>query len=248
MHVLSRAAAVPELLVPYAAVDRDRGGGCWVMANMVAGLDGSAAIAGRVAALSNDADSRLFLQMRALADVVMVGAQTLRAEGYGAVGLTEAQASERQESGRRAHPVLAVVTRSLDVDWSTKAFRDAPGKSRPIVITCEGVDQVRLRRARESAEVILAGQDRVDPTLAIARLWELGHRVVLCEGGPTWLGQLVAAGRLDELCLTLAPVMGGDPLPVSVTPLGADLARWHLCHVLSDGDTLFLRYERASDG
>jgi riboflavin biosynthesis pyrimidine reductase len=246
MHVLSRAAAVPDLLAPYAAVDRHRCGG-WVMANMVAGLDGSAAIAGRVAALSNDVDSRLFLQMRALADVVMVGAQTLRAEAYGAIRLTEGQASERQESGRRAHPVLAVVTRSLDVDWSAKAFRDAPGESRPIVITCEAADQVRLRRARESAEVILAGRNHVDPTLAIARLSEMGHRVVLCEGGPTWLGQLAAAGRLDELCLTLAPVMGGDPLPVSVTPVDANLARWRLCHVLSDGDTLFLRYERAND-
>jgi riboflavin biosynthesis pyrimidine reductase len=249
MHVLSRGAVLPDLLAPYAAVDRDRGeGGCWVMANMVGGLDGSAAIAGRVAALSNEADSQLFLQMRALADVVMVGAQTVRAEGYGAIRLTEAQASARREAGRNAHPILAIVTRSLDLDWSAKAFLQAPGESRPLVITCEDAPTSRLGRARNVAEVVLAGRDRVDPTLAIARLSELGHRVVLCEGGPTWLGQLVAAGRLDELCLTIAPVMGGDALPISVTPPGADLARWRLCHVLSDGDTLFLRYERGRDG
>jgi riboflavin biosynthesis pyrimidine reductase len=242
-------ALLPDLLAPYAAVDRVRGDDrCWTMANMVGGLDGSAAVAGRVAQLSNDTDSQLFLQMRALADVVMVGAQTVRAESYGAIRLSEEQAAARLEVGRLAHPVLAVVTRSLDLDWSAKAFLEAPTGSRPLVVTCEDVEPSRLDRARNVAQVVIAGSDRVDPKLAMARLWELGHRVVLCEGGPTWLGQLVAAEKLDELCLTIAPVMGGDPLPISVTPAGADLARWRLCHVLSDGDTLFLRYERAHDG
>jgi riboflavin biosynthesis pyrimidine reductase len=249
MHVLSTGEAIADLLPPYAAVDRSRGGGdCWVMANMVGGLDGSAAIAGRVAALSNDADSQLFRQMRVLADVVLVGAQTLRAEGYGAIRLTEGQGAQRRSTGRRAHPVLAVVSRSLDLDWSAKAFRDAPAESRPVVMTCEDVDAGRLHEAQQVAQVVLAGSDRVDPALAIKRLSELGHRVILCEGGPTWLGQLVAADRIDELCLTIAPVMGGDPLPISVTPPGAHLAQWRLCHVLSDGDTLFLRYERGRDG
>jgi len=96
--------------------------------------------------------------------------------------------------------------------------------------------------------VILAGDDRVDPELAMQRLSELGHRIVLCEGGPTWLGEVVAAGLLDELCYTVSPMMGGDPLPVSITPVGAPLARFALCHVLRDGDTLFLRYERGRDG
>jgi riboflavin biosynthesis pyrimidine reductase len=71
---------------------------------------------------------------------------------------------------------------------------------------------------------------------------------VLCEGGPTWLGELVAAGCLDELCLTIAPLMGGDPLPVSVAPVGAPLTHFALRHVLRDGDTLFLRYERYERG
>jgi riboflavin biosynthesis pyrimidine reductase len=71
--------------------------------------------------------------------------------------------------------------------------------------------------------------------------------VVLCEGGPTLLGELVAAGRLDELCLTIAPLMGGDPLPVSVSPPDPPLRHFALRHVISDGDTLFLRYERGRD-
>jgi riboflavin biosynthesis pyrimidine reductase len=97
------------------------------------------------------------------------------------------------------------------------------------------------------ADVIVAGGDRVDPDLAVALLTERGYRVVLCEGGPIWLGELVACGLVDELCLTLAPLMGGDPLPVAVTPPGAPLAHFALRHVLRSGDTLFLRYERGND-
>ena len=116
------------------------------------------------------------------------------------------------------------------------------------MITCAAADPERLEQARQVADVIVAGGDRVEPDLALRRLAERGHRVVLCEGGPTWLGELVAAGLVDELCLTLAPLMGGDPLPVAVAPPGAPLAHFALRHVLRGDDTLFLRYERGTDG
>jgi riboflavin biosynthesis pyrimidine reductase len=67
---------------------------------------------------------------------------------------------------------------------------------------------------------------------------------VLCEGGPTWLGELVAADRLDELCLSISPLMGGDPLPVAVNPPGAGLAAFDLKSAMVEDSTLFLRYER----
>jgi riboflavin biosynthesis pyrimidine reductase len=140
-----------------------------------------------------------------------------------------------------------VVTRSLDLDWSGDAFAGAPTESRALVITCEAADARRVDRAREVADVIIADEDRVDPAQATLQIADLGHRVVLCEGGPTLLGELVAAGRLDELCLTIAPLMDGDPLPVAVTPPGAPLRHFALRHVLRDGDTLFLRYERGHD-
>ena len=232
-------------LAPYAEVDRTRGPGvCWVMAHVVAGLDGSAAIRGRVGALSTVPDAKLFSLMRALADVVLVGAETVRAEGYGAVRLPRERIEAREAAGRPGTPPLAVVTRSLELDWSARAFADAPPWSRTLVITCAAADPARLERARAVADVVVAGDDRVDPELAVARLSERGYRVVLCEGGPTWLGEVVAAGLLDELCLTVSSLMGGDPLPVSITPAGAPLAHFALCHVLRDGDTLFLRYER----
>jgi riboflavin biosynthesis pyrimidine reductase len=217
------------------------------MGHMVGGLDGSAAIGGRVGALSTAPDAELFRLMRALADVVLVGAQTVRQEGYGAIRLPPQRVRAREAAGRPATPPLAVVSRSLDLDWSARAFADAPAASRTLVITCAAADPARVARAREVADVVIAGDQRVDPAAAMRELAGLGHRIVLCEGGPTWLGELVAAGCLDELCLTIAPLIGGDPLPVSLAPAGAPLVSFALCHVLRGGDTLFLRYERGTD-
>ncbi len=245
VRMLQPGPEVRDPLAPYAAVDRSRpDGGCWVMAHMVGGLDGTAAIGGRVGALSTAPDAELFRLMRSLADVVLVGAETVRREGYGPVTLPPQLAAARQAADQPTAPPLAVVTRSLDLDWSARIFAAAPPERRTLIITCQAADPARLDRARAAAEVIIAGQDRVDPGQAMARLAGLGHRVVLCEGGPTWLGELVSADLVDELCLTIAPLMGGDPLPVSVAPPGAPLARFGLRHVLRAGDTLFLRYER----
>lgn len=248
MYLLEPADLVTDPLAPYARVDRSGGReGAWVMAHMVGGLDGSAAVGGRVAELSDAPDAHLFRLMRALADIVMVGAETVRKEGYGAVRLTEEQQDQRRQAGRVPSPALAVVSRSLRLDWSAKAFTDPAPQSRTMVITCEGADPDRLRRAREVADVVVAGDDKVDPPTAVRRLADRGHAVVLCEGGPTWLGQIVADDLLDELCLTIAPLMGGDFLPVSVAPADAGLAHFSLRHVMSAGDTLFLRYERGRD-
>ena len=96
--------------------------------------------------------------------------------------------------------------------------------------------------------MLIAGQGRVDPATALRALAERGHRVVLCEGGPRWLGELVASDRLDELCLTLSPLMGGDPLPVSVTPPGAGLSRFALRGAMVEEDTVFLHYESVPAG
>lgn len=245
VQILLAAGGVPDPLALYGAADRVRpDGGCWVLGNMVGGLDGCAAVGGTVSSLSAPADRALFTALRSLADVVMVGARTVRQEGYGAVRLPAALAAARERAGRPAVPPLAVVSRSLDLDWSGRAFGAAPPGSRTLVITCAAADPGRLARARQATDVIIAGEERVEPDAALAGLAGLGHRVVLCEGGPTWLGQLAAAGRLDELCLTIEPLIGGDPLPLSVTPPGAGLARYELRQALADGSTLFLRYER----
>jgi riboflavin biosynthesis pyrimidine reductase len=245
VHDLQRGVVVPDALGPYLEVDRSRPRHeCWVTGHMVTGLDGTASVGGRVGPLSTTPDQALFRRMRQIADIVMVGAETVRREGYGPVSLTEDAQAQRRRKGQTPTPALAVVSKSLAFDWTAKVFTDAPEDARTYLITCSAADPARRAESEAVAELIVAGADRVEPATAMQALAELGHRVVLCEGGPTWLGQLVAADRLDELCLTIAPLMGGDPLPVSVTPPGARLARFELTSAMLDGHTLFLRYER----
>ena len=149
--------------------------------------------------------------MRQIADIVLVGAETVRREGYGPIRLSEeaqdsaATGTVPEPAARRGQPVAGV---RLD----SEVFADAPEDARTHLITCAAADPVRLAEAEAVATVIVAGDDRVEPAAAMRALAELGHRVVLCEGGPTWLGELVAADRLDELCLSISPLMGGDPL------------------------------------
>src|SRR6478736_2413869 len=105
---------------PFARYEIERprpDGRPWLVANMVAGLDGSLAWHGKVAGLSSDADRSLFVRLRGIADAVVVGAGTVRAEGYGPVKLPQGRRAERTAGGRTAVPPLVVVSRSLDLDW-----------------------------------------------------------------------------------------------------------------------------------
>ncbi|HLR43862.1 MAG TPA: dihydrofolate reductase family protein [Brevibacterium sp.] len=249
MEFLERTAEIADPLVPYLDVDRSRPQHeCWVTGHMVAGLDGTAAIDGRVGALSTAPDQTLFRRMRQIADVVLVGAETVRREGYAPIRLDEDAQRQRRTQGQSATPPVAVVSRSLDLDWSGRVFADAPAEARTLVLTCATADPDRVAAAEQVATVIVAGHDSVEPAAAMRAFAGLGHGVVLCEGGPRWLGELVAADRLDELCLSVSPLMGGDPLPVSVAPPGAGLAHFALKSTMIEDHTLFLRYEAASDG
>lgn len=244
MNVLEFGAEVADPTAPYLKVDRSKPRHeCWVTGHMVAGIDGTAAIDGRVGSLSTKPDQALFRNMRQIADVVLVGAETVRREGYGRVRLSEQAQEQRRNLGQPPNPPVAVVSRSLDLDWTASLFADAPEDARTYVITCSAADPVRRAEAERFATVVVAGEESVEPAAALQALAELGHRVVLCEGGPTWLGELVAADRLDELCLSISPLMGGDPLPVCVTPAGAGTAKFELKGIMAQDDTLFLRYE-----
>jgi riboflavin biosynthesis pyrimidine reductase len=263
MHRLAATEPVDDVLTPYRQQDRTPvAGPCWVLANMVAGLDGTAAVAGRVGALSGDTDADLFRRLRALADVVLVGAETVRRERYGPVRLAPELVAEREAAGRSPTPPIAVVSASVNFDWSIPLFAasaDGDGP-RAIVVTTDAAPRENLDAAAAVAEVILAGVDRtdaadttdaaavgqVDLPVALDALAARGATVVLCEGGPGLLGDLVAVDRLDELCLTLAPVMGGDALPIATVPAGHDLRPFTLGGITGEGDALFLRYLRSA--
>ena len=127
----------PDQPDPFETYEAERprpDGRPWLIANMVAGLDGSLAWGGRVGALSSAADRSLFVRLRGLADAVMVGAGTVRAEGYGPVKLTDERREQRRAAGRVAVPPVVVVSRSLALDWDGPLWNESTD-GRPIVVT-----------------------------------------------------------------------------------------------------------------
>ncbi|MEP6759876.1 MAG: pyrimidine reductase family protein [Sporichthyaceae bacterium] len=234
--LLPEPAGTVDLVHAYAYP----GDGAWVRANMVASIDGSAVADGKSEPLSGPADKRVFGVLRGLADVVLVGAGTARAEGYRGLKARPSYAEHRAGLGQRPAPVLALVSASLDLDPATELFT---GSERTIVLTTTMTDESARARLAEVAEVIVTGTDRVDLSAAIDALVALGLPRVLCEGGPHLLADLVAAGRLDELCLTTTPrLVGGDgPRIVADLHLG-DVLELGLAHLIEEDGNLFARY------
>jgi riboflavin biosynthesis pyrimidine reductase len=184
-----------------------------VRVNMVASLDGAITVEGRSGGLGGDADRRVFMALRALADVILVGAGTVRNEGYGPPRLPEEVQAARRERGQARLPRIAVVTRSLTLDWGSRFFTEAPDDARPLVVTCAAAPEAERRRGAEVAEMLIAGGDDVDVGDALARLGGEGVASVLCEGGPYLNRALAADGLLDELCLTVSPLLVGGAGP-----------------------------------
>ncbi|MGI9120592.1 MAG: pyrimidine reductase family protein [Acidimicrobiales bacterium] len=216
----------------------------YVVVNMVASVDGAIAVEGRTSALSTPTDRRLFHYLRSLADVILVGAQTVRAEGYGPPRLPEERQQERRARGQQPVPRLAVVSGSLRLDWSSRLFTDSP--TRPFLVAPAGTDPGRLQEAERVADVILAGESRVDLRAALLALHGHGARLVLCEGGPTLNGELALGDLIDELCLTVSPnLVGGDVTTGVLAHVRLPgLLAMTLVHALEEVGELFLRYRR----
>jgi len=218
--------------------------------NMVASLDGAIAVDGRSGGLGSDADLRLFRILRSLADVVLVAAGTVRSEMYGPPKLPGDLIAARLARGQPRLPRLAVVSRSLQLDWGSRLFAEADPDARPLVVTCAGASPQGLARAATVADVVVAGGDTVDLHAALLELGARGAGSVLCEGGPLLNSALAAGGLLDELCLTVSPrLVGGvarhmldGPEPV---PGGLPM-RLHAAY--EEEGFLFLRHRSIGSG
>lgn len=215
----------------------------WVLTNAVVSLDGAWAVGGRSAPLGSPADQRMLAALRSVADVVLVGAGTVRAEGYGPPRRPPESVVERRRSaGQADRPRLAVVSASLDFGGAVAWLDDDPP---PVVITVADAAPDRVARLGTRARVIHAGHGRVDLTGALGTLRHEGTAIVTCEGGPRLFGELVAADLVDEWCETLSPALvGGAPGRV-VSGAPEALRSMRLTDVLVDGDHLFLRHLRA---
>jgi riboflavin-specific deaminase-like protein len=236
------------------ALDDERLAGCYaindrsrpsVRVNFVASVDGAATDHGLSGGLSGKADKRVFDLLRALSDVILVGAGTVRAEGYGAMRLDPMSVRARRANGLTDQPVFAIVSGTLDLDPESPVFTKAPVKA--LVVTVGTSSQVKKEALSRVADVLVCGEDKLDVDVMLDAFAKRGLRQVLCEGGPTLFGTLLEADRVDELCLTISPLIeGGDAHRILVgTPEKARRVVLH--HVLVSDGTLMLRYLRASD-
>lgn len=208
-------------------------------ANMVTSADGSATLGGRSGGLSGPADKMLFTVLRSLADVILVGAGTTRAEKYRPAQPGGVWAGLRPAGAPL--PPVAVVSASLDLRGCERLLEAPPGPAQTIVITTAAAPADRRAALAGRARLIEAGDKRVDPAAAVAALHGLGYRRILTEGGPVLLAQLTAAGLVSELCVTLSPLLaGGDGPRILSGPAPGPALR--LEHVLADGDVLLCRY------
>lgn len=223
---------------------------CWVRANFVTSLDGAATTDGRSGGLGGAGDRTLFGLMRSLADVIVVGAGTVRTENYSGAQLGAAERAGRQHRGQAEVPPIAIVTNSAALDNDLLVFTHT--EATPLVLTSHNAAVGARSRLSGQAAVhdCSAGDpDAVDARAMLATLAGLGLTRVLTEGGPSLLGTFIAAGLLDELCLTIAPfVVGGKAKRVTDSAVEA-LHRMQRRHVLTDSEGyLYTRYSRAVHG
>ncbi|MDP9241347.1 MAG: pyrimidine reductase family protein [Actinomycetota bacterium] len=218
----------------FAAYAQSRPG---VRVNFVAAVDGAATLGGRSEGLSSPADKLVFRVLRAMADVVLVGAGTARIERYGPVRLPAECREWRLAHGMPPVPPLAVVSRSLALDPDSPMFTEA--EVRPLILT--GTDAPAEPRQTLAAMADIITGDSAAAWLA--RLAERGLTRVLCEGGPRLFGSLLAEDLVDELCLTLSPMLTRQDSPGIVGDHGdQEPLRLDLAHVLEEDGLLFLRY------
>jgi riboflavin-specific deaminase-like protein len=212
----------------------------YVIANMIASVDGRATVGRRSGGLGNETDRNLFLDLRTQTDAVMAGTATIAVEGYGPLVRSSERRQRRLDQGLEETPLAVTATRSMELPAQTPLFQDPD--SRIVVLTTSdrppppSPAQLTIERV---------GPEPLDFAAGMQRL-RTGHgvRSLLLEGGPTLLAAMVAAGVVDELFLTRAPklVGGGDEPTImegSALPAPLDL---ELVSLLSEDRYVFARY------
>jgi len=194
--------------------------------NFVSTLDGAASLDGRTGGLATPADQAVFFHLRATCDVIVVGAGTASAERY-----------------RPARVPIAVVSARLSPSPEERLFTPGVSTAPPLVLTCAAAPGDRRAALSRFAEVVDCGDEVVDLDLVVAELERRGMRRILCEGGPRLFAGLLVADLVDELCLTITPLLTAGTAPRITDGLG--LARpitARLLSALEEQGTLLLRY------
>jgi riboflavin biosynthesis pyrimidine reductase len=209
-----------------------------VVAAMIASADGRAAVGGRSVALGHPADRALLRELRTAADAILVGTGTLRAERYANL-LDDEQRARRTAAGLEPEPVVATISRSLDLPTDIPLLAEPTAR---VQVYTEADGEVPSRGAWVACQRFAPGELTIPAVLAHLRA-ERGAQVVLCEGGPRLLREVVAADCVDDILLTLAPMLvAGDEPTVLRGPALDPLVGLTLRDVHRAGDHLVLRY------
>lgn len=217
---------------------------CWVRANMIASLDGGATDDGKAGGLAGAGDRALFARMREQSDVILVGASTVRIENYSGAQMSLAQRQERQRRGQAEVPPIAIVTHGADFEHDAKIFTrtEVP----PLILTShEAADDARGRFGSVADVIDASGAngDRVDLAVVLKTFAERRLLRVLSEGGPGMISLLIEHGALDELCVSIAPILVGGQARRIATGSGEAHTRMRRSHVLTDDEGyLYTRY------
>lgn len=183
--------------------DRSKEDGPWVMMNFVVSVDGATTIAGQSTKLGDEDDLAMFQALRTVPDVILVGATTVIVEDYRPVNLDAERREARVARGQTPAPTLAIVTGTMSLNVESRVFSDSDYK--PLVITGPNANPGRLALLGDAADVAIL--EEINPESITNRLG--AAKVILLEGGPSLAGQFVSAGLVDELNLTIAPVLVG---------------------------------------
>ncbi len=222
----------------------------WVRANMVVTVDGRAQAGdGLTEGISSVEDKLVFGHLRADCDVVLVGAGTVRAEGYRALRPASAWRDSRVAAGRLPAPCLAIASISLDFDLDSDPFTAPMGDkdvARPIILTTQQAPADRRERLAEVADIVICGSSHIDTQVMLDSLEERGLTRILCEGGPRLLTDLLTAAVIDELDLTISPLLlmrsTGGLLDGAASAGQRSGHALRLAHIIEAKSTLMLRY------
>lgn len=221
----------------------------WVRSVFVSSIDGAATGGDNLSgSLSSDHDRALFLFQRNLADVILVGAGTVRAERYRPVTAKDEHRQRRADRGQRPAPTLCIVSGRLDLNPTDPLFTESD--ERVIVATHSKADWERVEQLGEVADVIRTPGDTVDLPSLLSTLSQRGLTRIDCEGGPSLHNDLIRAGVLDELVLTLAPHLAGGTARRITSGAGPEVPYRMQCEamLLDDDGGLFTRWTRRGHG
>lgn len=209
----------------------------FLLTNFAATVDGHAAIEGRSGAIGSDTDTAMLIGLRCVAEALMVGAGTLRAERYGRAVRDPEKRALRESRGLPSDPVTVVVSGRLDLPWDIGLFTDGAGE----VLVFTASDQEPPETATPVR--VIRHEGRVDLAEAMHHLRaELGIRSVLCEGGPRLHAELIDAGLVDEIFLTFGPRLSGGDGPHITESLAPGVIDLELRWLLAAEHELFARY------